>query len=114
MENKYLCIIKINRIGFSRECCYGSILRSKPTSEVHQSLVFDRIEVRGCVFIGPAKETHHNPDFERPTEEISFSLVGAWHRDYKIEPHMLALANYCSGVTGRAGFYGLASARRVD
>lgn len=75
--------------------------------------VFDRIEVSGRVFTGPAQSTHLRADFERPTEEIRFSLVGAWHCDYPSGPHLVALANYCGSVTGRAGFYGLAGARRV-
>lgn len=78
-----------------------------------QPWVFDRIEVRGRVFTGPAQGTHLRADFERPTEEIRFSLVGAWHCDYPSGPHLAALANYCGSVIGSAGFYGLAGARRV-
>lgn len=63
--------------------------------------VFDRIEVVGYVPEG---------DRER---EVRFSLLGAWHCDYRSGPHLSALANYCSKITGKSGYYGLVKARRV-
>lgn len=87
---------------------------ASPYQKSIQPWVFDRIEISGRVFIGPAKEGRNRADFERPTEEIRFSLVGAWNCEYQSGPNLLALATYCVSITGRGGFYGMASARRVD
>lgn len=45
---------------------------------------------------------------------IRFSLLGTWHCEFQSGPNLSALANYCGSVTGEGGFYGLASARRVN
>jgi hypothetical protein len=84
-----------------------------PYQQCTRPWVFDRIEVRGNVFTGPASGAHHRADFERPTEVIRFSLLGAWHCAYQSGPDLAALADYCGDVTGRGGFYGLAGARGV-
>lgn len=76
--------------------------------------VFDRIEVSGRVFTGPALGTYHRADFDRPSEPISFSLLGAWHCEFQSGPNLQALANYCGKIIGDAGFYGMVSARRVN
>lgn len=75
--------------------------------------VFDRIEVKGSVFVGPAPGTYHRADFDRAREPVHFSLLGTWHCEFQSGPHLGALADYCGQIAG-AGFYGLASARRVN
>ncbi len=85
-----------------------------PYQQCIRPWVYDRIEVRASVFTGPAKGTHHRADFERPTEELRFSLVGTWHCEFPSGPHLGDFAAYCRGVTGRDGFYGLAGLRRVN
>ncbi|BBO86780.1 hypothetical protein DSCO28_73460 (plasmid) [Desulfosarcina ovata subsp. sediminis] len=85
-----------------------------PYQQCTRPWVFDHIEVRGSIFTGPATGTHLLADFERPTEEVRFSLLGAYHCDYPSGPRLDALANYAANVTGRGGFYGMGSARRLN
>lgn len=85
-----------------------------PYQQCSRPWVFDRIEVKGSIFTGPAAGTHLRADFERPTEEIRFTLLGAFCCDYDCGPHLAVLANYCRDLTGREGFYGLVAARRVN
>lgn len=76
--------------------------------------VFDRIEVVGREFTCPAAGTHLRADFERPTEEVRFSLIGTWDCEFPGGPNTSSLADYSGRVVGRAGFYGMAGARRVN
>lgn len=75
--------------------------------------IHDRIEVAGSRFTGPATGTHLTADFDRPSEPVAFSLLGAWCCDYESGPHLGALANLAGEIVGGAGFYGMKSARRV-
>ncbi|AQH06199.1 hypothetical protein A9R05_45245 (plasmid) [Burkholderia sp. KK1] len=74
---------------------------------------FDRIEVKGSIFTGPAKGTHLRADFDRPREPVSFCLLGEWYCDYPSGPHLGVLANKAADILGANGFFGLASARRT-
>lgn len=85
-----------------------------PYQQCIKPWVFDHIEVSGRVFTGPAPGTYHRADFDRPREPIRFSLLGTWHCEFQSGPNLQALANYCGEVIGEGGFYGLASARRVN
>ena len=75
--------------------------------------VFDRIEVTGSRFTGPATGTHLRADFERPREPVAFSLLGTWCCDFQGGPHLGALANMAGEIVG-AGFYGMKGGRRVN
>lgn len=85
--------------------------KATPYQQCSMPWVFDRIEVSGSVFIGPAPGTYHRADFDRPREVIRFSLLGAWNCEFSSGPNLQVLANYCAKVTGERGFYGIASAR---
>ena len=75
---------------------------------------FDRIEVTGSFFTGPAPGTYLRADFERPRESVSFSLLGAWHCQYASGPSLFALADMAGEILGIRGFYGLGTARRIN
>lgn len=74
---------------------------------------FDRIEVKGSVFTGPAPGTYLRAILERPSVPVSFCLLGAWYCDFPSGPHLGALAAKAAEIVGADGFYGLASARRI-
>jgi hypothetical protein len=74
---------------------------------------FDRIEVKGSMFTGPATGTHLRADFERPSEPISFCLLGEWYCDFPSGPHLGELAGKAAEILGAGGFFGLGSARRI-
>jgi len=75
--------------------------------------VFDRIEVTGSRFTGPATGTHLRADFDRPSEPVAFSLLGAFCCDYEGGPHLAVLASLAAEIVGGGGFYGMKSGRRV-
>ena len=76
--------------------------------------VFDRIEVTGSRFTGPAPGTYLRADFERPSEPVSFCLLGTWCCDFQGGPHLGALANLAGEIVGGPGLYGMKSGRRVN
>ncbi|HDR8994505.1 TPA: hypothetical protein QDB01_000382 [Burkholderia vietnamiensis] len=76
--------------------------------------VFDRIEVTGHRFTGPAPGKHLRADFERPSEPVAFSLLGTWCCDYQSGPHLGWLEDVATQIVGGAGFYGMKSGRRLN
>lgn len=75
--------------------------------------IYDRIEVTGSRFTGPAKGTHLMADFERPTEPVAFCLLGTFHCDYQSGPHLGVLAAMAADIVGGSGRYGMMGGRRV-
>lgn len=76
--------------------------------------VFDRIEVSGSRFTGPATGTHAMADFQRPSEPVAFSLLGTWCCEFPGGPHLGVLANLVGEIVGGGGFYGFKGGRRVN
>ena len=89
-----------------------------PTTDTSESvLIFfpwkhDRITVSGRRFTGPAKGRHLTAEFDRPSEPVSFSLLGEWRCSYKSGPRLTDLASIAGELTG-PGFYGLAGSRLI-
>ena len=76
--------------------------------------VYDRIEVTGKRFIGPAPGTHLLADFERPSEPVAFCLLGTFYCEYQSGPHLAVLAHRAAEIVGGGGFYGMKSGRRLN
>lgn len=91
-------------------------MRPATTATVDERLwfpyVFDRIEVTGRRFTGPAPGAYLQADFDRPSEPIAFSLLGAYHCEFPSGPNLLELADLATAIVG-GGFYGLRAARRL-
>ncbi|MBN3760920.1 hypothetical protein [Burkholderia sp. Ac-20365] len=75
--------------------------------------VYDRIEVTGSRFTGPARGTHLRADLERPSEPVSFCLLGTFHCQYQSGPNLSVLSHAAAEIVGSGGFYGMKSGRRV-
>jgi hypothetical protein len=73
---------------------------------------FDRIEVTANVFTTPLG-SHPAAAFQTPTENVRFSILGEFHCDYPTGPHLGHLAALAQEITGRAGFYGMQSSRKL-
>lgn len=76
--------------------------------------VFDRIEVSGSYFTGPATGTYAMANFDRPREPVAFCLLGAFHCEFESGPNLSVLANKAAEIVGVGGFYGMKSGRRVN
>jgi hypothetical protein len=93
------------------------MIKAEEVSDYQQCIYpykFDRIEVAGSFFTGPAPGAYLRADFERPTEPVSFSLLGEWHCEYPGGPSLFALADMAANILGVGGFYGLGRARRIN
>jgi hypothetical protein len=64
------------------------------------------IEVIGRTFTGPKTGQHLTADFDRPSDPVSFSLIGEFWCEYPSGPNLLSLSNYVGSIVG-PGFYGL-------
>ncbi len=84
-----------------------------PYEKCTRPWLFDRIEVHGSVFADQNVPNRQKDSFQRPTKIIQFSLLGTWFCSFQSGPNLQVLANYCSMITGKSGFYGFTYARRV-
>lgn len=76
--------------------------------------LYDRIEVSAVLFTGPRPGNYLRADFDRPTERVPFSILGAFYCEFPSGPHLGELAALAHDVCGADGFFGVASARRID
>lgn len=74
--------------------------------------LFDRIEVAGRRCTGPAPGAYLQADFDRPSEPVAFSILGAFCCEFRSGPNLRELADLAAEIVG-GGFYGLRSARRL-
>lgn len=75
---------------------------------------FDRIEVTGSRFTGPATGTHLRADFDRPSEPVAFSLLGTFCCEFPGGPNLTVLSSVAAEILGSGGFYGMRSGRRLN
>ncbi|MGF6440078.1 hypothetical protein [Paraburkholderia youngii] len=75
--------------------------------------IYDRIEVTGSRFTGPATGTHLMADMDRPTESVAFCLLGTFHCEFQSGPNLLVLADMAADIIGCNGRYGMKGGRRI-
>lgn len=80
---------------------------------VTRPYVFDRIEVAASVFTSERPGNYLAADFDRTTERVAFSVLGAYYCEFPSGPNLLELSHIAASILERDGFYGLRTARRL-